>query len=158
MEKKFRIRLIIIGIVFVLFGVWGLWQIWGNIHVIYILGSIEKFGLFKAFVLPTLFGNLRSWIMPIVFILLGVSALGLIKGKLWARQLSVLLSSITALFYIIFIPLHIKAGLSLTSYFSLKNPLFKAIISDTIRMSIYVLFFVYVVYFLTRSRTKEQFK
>ena len=158
MEKKLRIRLIIIGIVFILFGVWGFLQIRANIQVIYILDSIDKLGPFKAFVLPTLFGNVRSWIMPSVFILLGFSTLGLIRRKLWARKLSILLSSITAVFYMIFIPLHIKAGLSLTSYFSLKNPVFRAIISDAIRMSIYVLFFVYVVYFLTRSRIKEQFK
>ena len=158
MEKKIRIRLIIIGIVFILFGVWGLLEIGTGIHVIYRLDSIDKFGPFKAFVLPTFFGNLRMWIMPSVFILLGVSALGLIKGKLWARQLSILLSSITALFYIFFIPLHIKAGLFITSSLSLKNAFFRALISDTIRMSIYVLFFVYVVYFLTRSRIKEQFK
>ena len=132
MEKKVRIRLIIIGIVFILFGVWGFLQIWANIHVIYVLGSIEKFGLFKAFVLPTFFGNLRSWIMPIVFILLGVSALGLIKGKLWAKQLSILLSSITALFYIIFIPLSVKAGLFIITSRTLKNAVFRALISDTI--------------------------
>ena len=158
MEKKFRIRLIIIGIVFILFGVWGLLQIGANIHVIYRLGSIDQLGPFKAFVLPTFLGNMRMWIMPSVFILLGVSALGLIQGKLWAKQLSILLSSITALFYIIFIPMSIKAGLFFTSSSSLKNALFKAIIFSTLRMSITVLFFAYILYFLTRSRIKEQFK
>ena len=158
MEKKLRIRFIIIGIVFILFGVWGLLEIGTGIHVIYKLDSIDKLGLFKTFVQPTFFGNLRSWIMPSVFVLLGVSALGIIKGKLWARQLSILLSSITALFYIIFIPLQIKAVLFLIPSPTLENPLFKTLIFSTIRMSIYVLFFVYVVYFLTRSRIKEQFK
>jgi len=158
MEMKFRIRLIIIGIVFILFGVWGLLQIGATIHVIYRLGSIDQLGPCKAFVLPTFLGNMRMWIMPSVFILLGVSGLGLIKGKLWARQLSILLSSMTALFYIIFIPISINAGLCFPSSPSLKNALFTAIIFSTLRMSVTALFFAYVVYFLTLSHIKKQFK
>ena len=77
--------------------------------------------------------------------------LGIIKGKMWARQLSILLSSITALFYIIFIPMSVKTGLFFTFSPSLKNALYKAIIFSILRMSITVLFFTYIVYFLIVS-------
>ena len=144
MEKKKSKRLIAFGIIFLLIG------IWGTLKTV-VLSILPVQLLFTK----NLFSNIQIWfssMLPMVKASFLFLSIGVFMRLSWTPIIAVVLASIQGLFYISWIPVMISAT------FKYEGLSVKALVTDLLSMFIVIAFQVYMVYYFTRPKVKEQFK
>lgn len=113
-----------------------------------------RIDFFEAFFGGPIFGNIRLWGLNFLYIMLLIASIGILRRSTWAKRTTILISSLIALVYIIHIPISINAAL----HFSRDVIPTKTIIIDCLTDFFIIFVFLFIIYFFTRPKIKEQFK
>lgn len=147
MDKKRSVRLIVLEIIFIFFGIYGAYE----------LITFIQCGLKSGFFLSgNLLSDIRLWVIPSINTLLLLVSIGIFNFCSWARKLAIFLSSVILLFHIVATPIALNAFFKFEWSYTARSIM--SMIIDQIRTVFLITFFPYAIYYLTRSKVKEQFK
>lgn len=113
-----------------------------------------RIDFFEAFFAGSLFGNIRLWGLNFLYVMLLITSIGIFTFSAWAKRTTILISSLVVLVYIIHIPMSTNAALHFRREIIPMKSIIISCIEDFFIMSI----FIFIIYFFTRPKIKEQFK
>jgi hypothetical protein len=152
MKQKKPIVLTLFTLFSFLLGVYGIYRIVLLIRVDRIIyGPLwDKTTLLERIFHGPPIGFFRTWGLSFIYVLFFFVSIGMIKLRSWARILAIVLCSCISLYYIIFLPLMIRATLRMGFGWEMMD-------KDCLFVIFMIVFFLGIVYFLTRSKLAQHF-